>query len=603
MTRQISTLILLLFLGGCSTALKEPAGNPDITADELRVHIKYFASPELRGRRAGEEGNVQAARYIAGKFAEYGLTPLGENNSYFQPFTFVAATSMGKHNSLTLKAGGTSTSLRLDTDFRPIGFTDSVSFTAPLVFAGYGISANTDSLKYDDYAGIDVKKKIVLVLRYSPEGSGAGRFSKYQSIMEKAMIAKDHGAAGIVYLTNPSSEEGGTLVPFEYPVNHPIGIAAVTLRWEAFDQLLSRLGRNLADVRSSIRTSQTPHSFPVEGAEATIEAGTEKVTATTSNIVGMLEGTDPVLKHQAVAIGAHMDHLGMGGQGSLLPDTVAIHPGADDNASGSAALLELAQYFSAHRSELKRTLLFLSFTGEEEGLYGSDYYVKHPLYPLDSTVTMVNMDMVGRLKDSILVIEGMGSSPGWEQLVRSENRDSLFHLKLKPDGIGPSDHSSFYQKDIPVLFFFTNLHGDYHRPSDTWDKINYAGEEAVAKYIARIVTDIDVAPMRPAFTKAASTPMQGGDRGEVRVSLGVVPDMAEDVTGVKITGTRPNSAAEKAGLKGGDIIVKFGGDVVSNIYDFTHDLGKYKPGDEVEIVVKRNGAEVTLKAKLEGRRQ
>lgn len=292
----------------------------------------------------------------------------------------------------------------------------------------------------------------------------------------------------------------------------------------------------------------------------------------------------------------------MGGQGSLVPDTVAIHPGADDNGSGTAGLLELAEYFSAHRQELKRTIVFTSFTGEEEGLLGSAFYVNHPLFPLDSTVAMINMDMIGRLRDSSLLIDGMGTSPGWEKIVRDENRDSLFHLKLRPDGVGPSDHSSFYLKNIPIMFFFTNIHGDYHRPTDTWDKINYVGEQAIVQYVARIAFDLINLPSRPQFTKAATTAMSGDERMEVRVSLGIVPDFAEDAPGLKITGTRPNSAAEKAGLKAGDIIVKFGADDVKNIYDFTHDLGKYKPGDRVTIIVKRNGADVTLEATLEARK-
>lgn len=297
-----------------------------------------------------------------------------------------------------------------------------------------------------------------------------------------------------------------------------------------------------------------------------------------------------------------MDHLGMGGKGSLSPDTVAVHHGADDNASGTAGLLEVAQYLASQKSHLRRSVLFASFSGEELGLLGSDYYVKHPEYPLDHTDAMLNMDMIGRLTDSQLVVEGMGTSPQWQELVSKHNSDSL-HLKFKPDGFGPSDHSSFYAKDIPVMFFFTNLHADYHRPSDTWDKINYTGEQKVASLVSRIALDVANQDTKPAFTKAAASSMApAGDRQGVRVSLGVVPDYAEDVVGMKISGTRPGSAAEKAGLKGGDIIISFGGKSIKNIYDFTYLLSDYKPGDEVAIVVKRGSEEVTLKATLEARK-
>ncbi len=216
---------------------------------------------------------------------------------------------------------------------------------------------------------------------------------------------------------------------------------------------------------------------------------------------------------------------------------------------------------------------------------------------------MLNMDIVGRMKDSVLVVEGMGTSSRWDSLVKIENSDSLA-LKLKPDGFGPSDHSSFYAKDIPVLFFFTNLHSDYHRPSDTWDKINYAGERRVVEFVTRIAASIGTAPTRPPFTKAvASNPMAGGgDRQGLRVSLGVIPDYAEDVHGLKITGTRAGSPAEKAGLKGDDIIIRLGGKEVGNIYDFMRVLGGYKPGDEVTVVVRRGNEERSLKALLEARK-
>ncbi len=595
------SVFLLLILVGCSSTVQY-TGNPEITQADIKHHIQYLASPELKGRRAGEEGNRMAAKYIAEQFASYGLKPMGAANNYFQPFSFVSLIRMSGTNSLSISAKGITKNYVLDRQFRPISFTENISVTSPLAFVGYGITAKSDSLQYDDYANLDVRNKIVIAMRFSPDGAGANKYARYSPIMEKALNAKDHGATGILFLTSPEGEEGSNLISFNYPVTNSAGIAVGTLLWSEMDTIMQRFGKNLLEIRNTIRATQKPQSFTMEECQATISTHTEKVTSTSANICGMIEGTDSVLKHQCLVLGAHMDHLGLGGGGSLLPDTVAIHPGADDNASGTAALLELAQYFAAHRQKLKRSLLFLSFSGEEEGLLGSDYYVKNPTFALDSTIAMINMDMIGRLRDSALIVEGMGTSPGWEKIVRSENKDSLFHLKLKPDGFGPSDHSSFYAKNIPVMFFFTNLHNDYHRPTDTWEKINYAGEQAIVEYVARIALDVIDEPARPQFTKAASTATGGAEMGDIRVSLGIVPDFGEDAPGLRITGTRKNSAAEKAGLQGGDIIVKFGPDEVKNIYDFTHDLGKYKPGDEVEIVVKRNGKDVYLKAVLEARK-
>ncbi|MBI3365540.1 MAG: M28 family peptidase, partial [Ignavibacteriae bacterium] len=391
--------------------------------------------------------------------------------------------------------------------------------------------------------------------------------------------------------------------PFKYPVTKSAGIAVAALRWIDMDSLLQIVGKSLTEIQQRINTTQKPESFALPNLEATLQAQTERVYSTSANIAGFLEGTDPALKGQVVLLGAHMDHLGMGGEGSLQPDTVAVHPGADDNASGTAGLLEIAQYLSSHRQSLKRSILFLSFSGEEEGLLGSDHYVKNPLIPLDSTIAMLNMDMIGRMKNSTLIVEGMGTSPKWEDIVRRENRDSTIQLKLKPDGYGPSDHASFYGRNIPVMFFFTGLHKEYHRPADTWDKLNYSGEQKIAEYVARIATGIANEPERPFFTKT-TTPMiaSGGDRQGIRVSLGVIPDYAEDIVGLKITGVRPGSAAEKAGLQGDDIIIKFGEADVKNIYDFTHLLGKYKPGDVVVVRVKRRTQEVSLTATLEARK-
>jgi len=592
--------ILLLLLAGCHPVFNDSA-NPNITQSELRGHVRYLASPELNGRRTGEEGNRLAAAYIAKEFSRYGLKPAGDSGTYFQHFQIIASVKPAADNALMIRANGLAKNFTLDEQFRPIAFTENTSVTGPLVFVGYGITTKDDSVQYDDYAGLDVKGKIVAAMRYSPAGPGDNRFTRYHSLMEKAYIARDHGAVGILFLSAAPGQEGADLIPFKYPVTKSAGIASAAVRWMDMDTLLQAAGKDLKEIQQRINTSQKPESFEIPNVEATLKTQTERVYAKSANIAGLLEGND--LKGQLVVVGAHMDHLGMGGENSLQPDTVAIHPGADDNASGTAGLLEVAQYLSSQRASLKRTVLFLAFSGEEEGLLGSDYYVKNPTLPLDSTIAMLNMDMIGRMKDSTLIVEGMGTSPNWETIVRRENGDSSLHLKLKPDGYGPSDHASFYGKNIPVLFFFTGLHQDYHRPADTWEKLNYAGEESVAGYVARLTVDVANEPARPSFTKTATPAMaSGGDRQGIRVSLGVIPDYAEDVVGLKITGVRPGSPADKAGLLGADVIVKFGGDDVKNIYDYTHLLGKYKPGDVVTVVVKRGTTDVTLKATLEGRK-
>jgi aminopeptidase YwaD len=596
------SLVISFILTGCSSSIQVNTST-DITAQELQQHVKYFASDELKGRKSGEEGNEKAATYISSQFGQYGLLPTGDNKSYLQHFTFTASTKQGQNNQLRVSYGGKNISFQLNRQYRTLSSSIDTVLTCPVVFVGYGIS-DPDSSKYDDFSGIDVKNKIVIMLRYAPGGKDEPKFAEKQSIIAKTITAREKGVAGILFVTAPPGSDGSDLSSIRPPGMTNSGVAAAAMTWTALDSLFTIIGKDLKSIQHQIDSLKSPSSFELPQASVSFQTQIVRVTAKSANVVGYLPGTDPRLKDEVLVIGAHFDHLGMGGEGSgsLKPDTIAIHHGADDNASGSAGLLEAAQYLSAHRLSLKRSVLFIAFSGEELGLLGSDYYVKHPLFPLDKTIAMINMDMIGRLKDSTLVIEGMGTSPHWEELVKKENIDSL-NLKLKPDGFGPSDHASFYSKDLPVMFFFTNLHSDYHRPSDTWEKINYVGEQKVVQLVTRIATDIANDENKPQFTKVVATnPMgTGGDRQGVRVSLGVVPDYAEEATGLKISGTRSGSAAEKAGLKGGDIIIKFGSKEVKNIYDFTYLLGLYRPGDEVVIVVKRGTEEVSVTAKLQGR--
>jgi aminopeptidase YwaD len=605
---MISFRMILAWVGigiivGCapSSQQQQAASSPEVTTAEILQHIKYLASDELRGRKAGEEGNRLAAQYIANLFEQDGLKPIGDDGGYFQNFSFVSSTKEGKANQFTVALDGRTIEYKIDEQYKPLSFSIDTTLTTPLVFVGYGISS-TDSLQYDDYAGVDVKGKNVIVLRYSPAAVGMDHLAERANLMVKVMTAREKGAAGIIFVTAPPDSAGAELSSFHAPVSAYSGVAAAAIRWSDVDSIFHLLGKDLRTIQHAIDSTKAPSSFGLPNTVATLQTQIIKVHAKTANVLGYIEGSDPILKNQLLVIGAHFDHLGMGGEGSLAPDTVAVHHGADDNASGTAGVLELAQYFAAHRQALKRSLLFIAFSGEELGLLGSDYYVKHPVLPLDSTVAMINMDMIGRMKDSALIVEGMGTSPQFERIVRSENSDSL-KLTLKPDGYGPSDQASFYSKNLPVIFFFTNLHSDYHKPSDTWDKINYPGEQKVIQLAGRVATDIVNEHERPTFTKVAVTPgMAGGDRGNIRVSLGIIPDFGGEVAGMKIGGTRPGSAADKAGLKADDVIVRFGGKDVKNIYDFTYLLGQFKPGDVVDIEVKRGTETVMLKATLEARK-
>ncbi len=586
---------LMLGCGGSAFKIE----NPLVTPDELKEHVRFLASDSLQGRKAGTPGNEEAAKYLAAKFREYGLIPAGENGTFFQKFPFVSGAKPGPRNSLTIEYGGTTKSFTLDQSFRTLAFSSDTSVSGELVFAGYGITDT--SQKYDDYSGIDVKGKIAVVLRFTPKGDDPhSPFVQHSTLRVKTFNAREHGAAGLIFVTGPLDDEKPELVSFSFDQGlSSSGIPVVTITWAALDSILQAEGKSIKTVQEGINTSQQPGSFPMS-AKGKLETSIQKIMNASSNVLGMIAGSDPVLKDEYIVIGAHFDHLGMGGQGSLAPDTVAVHHGADDNASGTAGLLEAAEYLSWSRDSLRRSILIAGFSGEEAGLLGSNYFVNHPTLPLSAMRTMINMDMIGRIRDKKVVVEGIGTSPGFDSLLNDLNRDSLFSLTLKPDGYGPSDHASFYSKDIPVLFFFTNIHNDYHKPSDTWEKINYDGEAQLVGYILKIVRELDRASQAPAFVKVASQAPQG-DRRPMRVTMGVIPDYADDSGGLKITGVRPNSPAEKGGLLAGDVIVKFGDKTVSNIYDYTYILQELSPGNVVSVDVKRGDKVLTLTVTLAGR--
>lgn len=323
----------------------------------------------------------------------------------------------------------------------------------------------------------------------------------------------------------------------------------------------------------------------------------QSVSLPTQNVVAMLPGRDPALRNEYVVIGAHFDHLGTSTEGALDPDARgAVRLGADDNASGSAAVVELARIFA--RSPTRRSIIFANFSGEEEGLLGSAYFVDHMPVATDSVIAMLNFDMVGRMKNDRVIVYGVATATEFPSLLERANSVTQLKVAGQGDGFGPSDHSSFYAKNIPVLHFFTDLHDDYHRASDTPDKINAGGEARVVAFAERIARSIADADARPTYVRvAAPAPISSREGGDVY--LGSIPDMAgSDVPGLKLTGIRAGSPAELGGMKAGDIIVEFGGKPVKDLYQYSDALYSHKPGDEVTVVVLRGSERVTLKVKL-----
>lgn len=601
MKRYTFSLILLTFLFS-SIVVPQVHRSPQITVDELHYHLKYIASDALEGRRAGSIGADQAAAYIAREFKLYGLQPMGDKKSFFQEFEFVAGVELGKKNQFTYSEETKKTALKLDQEMRPFGFSATGSFKGGIVFVGYGIAASEK--EYDDYAGVDVKDKAVMILRHHPEGDNPNSdFGKYSGHRYKAAKAKELGAKAIILVTGPADSDKDELIRLSYDITMGnAGILAINLTQQAADELLKSSGLSVKSLQQELNTTKKPRSFDLKGIELNLEVDVREIRKKTKNVIGYLEGNDPVLKDEIIVIGAHHDHLGMGGEnsGSLRPDTIAVHNGADDNGSGTVGLLELSQSFAARKNELKRSMLFIAFCAEEIGLLGSAHFVKNPTVNLGNVVTMINMDMIGRLTDRKLIVYGIGTSSEFESLVKKHNRDTIFSLKLNTDGFGPSDHSSFYGKNIPVFHFFTDIHPDYHRPSDDYDLINYDGMVNVLNYIQAIAFDLNQGNKRPLYVQVEAPRPIGGGRG-ARTYTGVIPDFGEQTDGMKISGVREGGPASKAGLQAGDIIKKFGKVEIKNLYDYTFALGEYKAGDEVEIVVKRGNETLTLKLILERR--
>lgn len=574
-------LFLLLFaLVGFSFA--QNLHNPDITAPEIQSHINYLASDELQGRMTGTPELYKAADYLKKEFESYGLKPLFDG-SYFQEFPFIEKLELGTNNflSIDIKKGITpgGYDAKLKDEFIPLSFTDNQTAEGELVFAGYGISAK--DLNYDDYANIDVKDKIVVVFRNHPDmKSPHSKFEQYSSLRYKTTNARDKGAKGIIFV-NTNEKPDDQLIALKYDNAAKISeICAVQIKRDILNFI------PLNDLQNEIDSTLTPNSFKVDPtATITITTEVNEVKGKSVNVGAYVEPVNDKYPDEYLVIGAHFDHLGWGTENSLYTGAPMIHNGADDNASGTSGLLELAEKFAAAKDKINRKIVFISFSGEELGLLGSAYVVNHFPLPIEKDIAMLNMDMIGRLNDkNDLIVYGTGTSSNWKSILDDKNEYD-FTLTFNDEGFGPSDQSSFYGKKIPVLFFFTGTHSDYHKPSDDADKINSKGEEKVVKYVYDIASTIANTDKIPDYISVERK--DTGRMGGSRVYVGTVPDFAGDVDGYKLGGVTDGSPAAKAGLKAGDIIIQFGDKKISNIYDFTYAIGNYVPGDKVKVIVKR----------------
>jgi len=596
MKKSFLIITSLIFSLASFTVFCQEVDSPGITSEEIRQHISFLASDELKGRDSGTEEIKEAADYISQEFQSYGLKP-SFDEKYLQEFPFIKTIELSDNNTLIFAVDGKEISPKLWDEYITVPFSGNVKVKGQLVFAGFGISA--EDLNYDDYKEIDVQDKIVIVFRNTPEPTVPhSEFDAHSPLRKKATVARDKGAAGIIYI-NPYDENktSDDLIEFDYDRGGSVfDFAVVNTKREIIENLFKSLNKNLKEVYNQIIENKIPSSFELNNATADISTEVKEVESVSWNVGGYIEGNDPELKNQWLIIGAHFDHLGMGGDGSLYRgEEPQIHNGADDNASGTTGVLELAEKFAAEKDKLKRSVAFFTFSGEELGLLGSNYLANNLPFPAENAVTMINMDMIGRLKDSSLIVYGTGTSSNWTDVL-NKNNSYGFKLTFNEEGYGPSDHSTFYGKKIPVLFFFTGTHEDYHKPSDDTEKINFDGEQNILEYVYQIAMAIDENPERPDYLLVEKK--QTGQMFTRKVYVGTVPDFAGNVDGYKISGVSEGSPAQLAGLKGGDIIIEFGGKKISNIYDFTYALGDFVSGDVVDVVVKRGEEEITFQVTL-----
>lgn len=665
--RFVVCLVTAFLAGGIAVHSGISADVAPEVKTRLTEDLKYLASDDLEGRGVGTKGLDVAADFISKAFRESGLDISKAGGDPYQEFSMTTGSKLGTPNSLKLVGPeGKTIELAIDKDFQVCSFGASGAFNAELVFGGYAIDSKDD--KFQELEGIDVKGKVVIVMRKTPRQADTqgpfvaqhGGTSRFADLRAKVSNVFGKGAAAILFVNDPyssrkeadaaklrikdlsepvvelaanflsadanneaavkearaklaesvdkvrkqrdedSKANRDQLMKFGYGgYNQGQQLPIFQVTQVTADELLkATLKKSLAELEAEIDKDLKPKSAVLPGWKVEGQASVELVKAEVKNIVGVIEGAGP-LADETVVVGAHYDHVGYGGANSLAPNVKEVHNGADDNGSGTVALIELARRFGARKEKLKRRLVFIAFTAEESGLIGSDKYCKEPIYPLDKTVAMLNMDMVGRLKDNKLIIYGTGTSPHWKAELEKVNAPHKFEMVLKPEGFGPSDQSSFYAKKIPVLHFFTGTHPEYHRPGDDWNLINYDGMARIADMVEQVVLDTVQTDEKPQYVEVKGQANPNADtRAGSRPYFGSIPDFGNETPGYALSGVAPGSPADQGGLKGGDVIVEFAKQKISGLDDFDLALRKFKAGEEVEIIVLRKGERVPLKVKL-----
>jgi peptidase M28-like protein/PDZ domain-containing protein/PA domain-containing protein len=591
---------LTLLAAAAALSLLLPLARLDAQTNGTRAHVAALAGNGAEGRLTGSKGEQVASDYLVAQLKRIGARPLPGRSDYVMPFEFTAGASDGGSVVLMEKAGSRNVAAgNAGNTVRALSFSDDGIVKAPIVFAGYGIVVpESQNFGYDSYATLDVKDKVVLVLRYFPEDADQKTkaiLARYSDLRYKAMAARQRGAKALLVVTGPNSPNAGELIPMSFDTALAgSGIVAASIDGAIGNEIFATMGdasKTLAAAQKAL-DSANPHvaGFEIPGATITVTTKVRREKKTGHNVVAYLPATTPPgsLQKPWIALGAHYDHLGHGENGNSLADKTEVgktHYGADDNASGSAAVLAAGEALSKE-SQRRRNVLLEFWSGEEIGLIGSAAYVNTPPVPIDQLAAYFNFDMVGRMQDNKLTVQAAGSSDTWARMIEQANVAAGFDLLVQADPYQPTDVSSFYQAGVPSLNFFTGTHTDYHRPSDTADKINYEDLDRVVSFATAIARRVGNADEAPAYAKVQQE-TQGGARAGVRVFTGTIPDYSTEVKGLLLSGVIDGGPAAEAGLQKGDVIVEIAGQTIANIYDYTYALEVLKIGEPTKVVYMR----------------
>ena len=590
---------LPLLAGSVALATALYAQAPAATPSRTRAHVTMLASDQLEGRLSGSAGERLASDYIVSQLQRIGAKPLPGQTGYTIPFEFTAGTRDG--GSWVRLGGKTMNRFDQRKDVQALSFSDNADVNdMPVVFAGYGIVVpDSQNFPYDSYATLDVKDKVVLVLRYFPEDAEQktkGILSRYADLRYKAMAARQRGAKGILVVTGPHSPNAGEIIPMSFDTALAgSGIVAASISGAVADAMFKTLGdpAKTLDAAQTSLDDANPHAtgFALPTVDVSIHAEVVREKRTGKNVVAYLPATGAGVNAQKpwVAVGAHYDHLGHGENGNSLAekaDLGKIHHGADDNASGTAAVLAIGEMLASQPR--KRNVMLQLWSGEELGLIGSNAYVNAPAVPIDQLAAYVNFDMVGRMQDNKLTVQATGSSPVWARVLEQANVAAGFDLQVQQDPYQPTDVASFNLAGVPSLALFTGTHTDYHKPSDTSDKIDYEDLDRIVEFAAAIVKRIGDTVEAPPFTKVEQT-TDTSSRAGVRIFTGTIPDYSTEVKGLLLSGVIGGGPAEQAGLQKGDVIVEIAGQTIANIYDYTYALEVLKINQPVKVVYQRSG--------------